>query len=213
MSQDSHNRKVTAAGVILTIAVTVGFVWAGWQWINRYKWPRRLSTKEIQANEIKAFKNLQLICQAQEKYKETDRDEDGKKSYAKFFAHLWTAVNKKSEPVLLNLIPKKVAFATVASRACNGYYFVDVRERVLSEDRRIGKLDYEKEWAIAAVPARKGTTGLLTFLADSPGEILAKNFVGEPSPYPYAPLSDGWMKVENVQQLKDFQKTIKYPKK
>jgi len=162
---------------------------------------------------VKAFKNLQLIAQAQKKYKQMDYDADGKNNYAKFFIHLWTAVNTDSEPTLIKLIPKKIAFAMGAASAIDGYYFRDLHSRELPEKNQTRKLDYEKEWAVTCAPAAYRKTGFLTFLADSSGDILAKKLRDIPSQCPYDPLSNGWTKVESMGQLKNFQKTVDYVKK
>ena len=156
MSKNPQNKKVSITGLVFTVVVTLGFIWAALQWFNRYNWPRPLSIEDIHKNEIKTFKNLQLIAQAQEKYKQADMDKDGKKNYARFFVHLWTSVDSKSEPVLIELIPKDLAFAAGPSEAVDGYYFIDLHSRALSGQVETKRLDYENEWALVSVPADSG---------------------------------------------------------
>jgi hypothetical protein len=213
MEQTPQNKKTGLTGVVFTVAVTLGFIWAAVQWYNRYNWPPPISIKDIQANEVQAFKNLQLIIRAQKEYIQTDWDRDGKKNYAKYLVHLWTSVSTESDPIPVGLIPKKLAFAMGASKAIDGYYFLDLHSFALPERGETRKPDYEKEWAITGIPADSGKTGLLTFLADSSGRILVNNTRAISSLYPYEPLSNGWTNIDTVQSLKDFQKTIEYIQK
>ena len=209
MSQNRNNAKITFTGVVVTIVVTLGFIWAVKEW-SSHDWPSKSSIKDIRANEIQAFKNLKRIALAQEKYRQTDWDKDGSKTYAKFFVHLWTSVSQESEPVPLGLIDKKLAFAMEASNASNGYFFIDLHNRsgpLVGKDQ-IEQLDYEREWAVTAVPAADRKAGFLIFIIDNSSDIFVKNHREVPSQYPYNPLSNGWTKIESIEQLKDFQKTL-----
>lgn len=208
MNTSLQNKKISVTGIIFTVIVTLGFIWATLQWFNRYDWPGQLSSKDIPANEIQTFKNLRRISQAQEKYKQIDRIGDGKKSYAKFFTHLWISVNTQSEPVTIKLIPKDIAFAMDYSLAIDGYYFINLYSRALLAKEQTRKLDYEKEWAVAGLPAVPGNTGSLIFIVDNSSDIFMKNYTEIPSHYPHDPLSNGWTKIESIEQLKDFQKTL-----
>jgi hypothetical protein len=210
MSKYPQNKKNSITGLIFTAIVTLGFIWATAQWFNRYNRPRQLNIKDIRANEIKTFKNLRLIVQAQEKYKETDWDADRKKTFAKFFVHLWTSVNTKSEPISIKLIPKDLAFAMGPSSAIDGYYFINLHSRALSAKGQTRKLNYEKEWAVAAVPAESGRTGSLIFIADNSGDIFSKKQEIIPTEFPDNLLSNGWTKIETIKQLKGFQKTVSH---
>jgi hypothetical protein len=204
MSVNLKNKQFSITGVILTILVSIGFIWAAAQWFNRYKLQPELNAKNIWGYQVKTFNNLQLIREAQEKYKAVDWDEDGKKVYAKFFVHLWTTVNRANEPILIKFIPRKLAFAMAASRAVDGYYFIDLRGRTLPKERQIRRLDYEKEWAILGVPTFSRGQDTLFFLVDNTGHILAKKQRGIPLYYPYDPISEGWSKIDSIGDLKKF---------
>jgi hypothetical protein len=208
MSEYPQNKKISITGLVFTVIVTLGFIWAAAQWLNRYNWPRQLDIKDMRANEIKAFKNLQLIVRAQEKYKKTDWDADKKKPYAKFLPHLWTSFSTQSDPILINLIPKGLALAAGPSSAIDGYYFINLRSRALPAGGQIRKLDYEKEWAAVAAPAENGKTGSLIFIADNSGNIFSKEQIIIPSGFPDEPLSNNWTKIKTIEQLKGFQKTL-----
>ena len=120
----SHSRNISITGIIFSIVVTAGFVWATVQLYTLWSGPGQLTVNDMQSNEQRAFLNLRSIAQAQKKYKETDWDGDGKKTYAKYFIHLWTSVSAAGDPVCVELIPKKLGFAIEPARAINGYYFV-----------------------------------------------------------------------------------------
>ncbi|RKY08217.1 MAG: hypothetical protein DRP66_05035 [Planctomycetota bacterium] len=201
MNTSSQNKEISVVGIIFTVIVTLGFIWAALQWLNRYNRPAQLTSEDMRANEIQAFKNLRRISQAQEKYKQTDRDGDGKKKYAKFFTHLWRCVNIQSEATTIKLIPKDIAFAVAPSFAIDGYYFINLYSRALSAKGQTRKLDYEKEWAVAAIPADPGNTGSLIFIADNSSDIFMKKYTEIPSYYPHDPHSNGWTKIESIKQL------------
>lgn len=84
MNNNPQNKKLSIIGVVFTIVVTLGFIAAAVHRFNRYTWPPKLTIKDMQANEVQAFKNLQLIAQAQQKYKKKDWDRDGKKTMQTF---------------------------------------------------------------------------------------------------------------------------------
>ncbi len=209
MTQTPKNKKINTIGIILTVDVTLAFIWAAKQWLNRYNWPTPKTFKEMQANEIKTFKNLQLIVQAQEKYRQTDWDNDGKKNYAKFHTHLWTTLNAENDPVLINLIPKELAFAAGPYRAVDDYYFLNSHTR-MKENSQILDLDYEKRWAIIAVPAAYTKKGIPIFIVDNSGRIFVQKYKTILYHYPHDPIADGWTEIQNVEQLKNFQENVRY---
>ncbi|MHC4645527.1 MAG: hypothetical protein ACYTBJ_08490 [Planctomycetota bacterium] len=208
MSKGSRRAKISVTGVIVTAVVTAGFVWAAVQWYNRDNWPPRFSPGDIRTNEIKTFENLQLIALAQERYKKGDWHADGKKTYAGFLVHLWKRTDKEKGPILVDLIPRKLAFAMGSSEAVAGYYFVDVHDLALPLRGQTRRLDYESQWAVAAVPAAHAETGFLIFLADRSGRTLVKNQRGIPSTYPHDSLAAGWTQIGSVDELRAFQKAM-----
>lgn len=213
MVERRRSKNISIPGVILTVLATLGFIWAAVQWYNRYDWPPELTTDDIKANEVQAFENLKLIAQAQEKYRERDWDGDGARTYAKFLPHLWTDVGKENEQILIELIPRALAFAMGSTEAVAGYYFEDLHSRALRERGRHRKLDYEREWAAAAVPATFWRTGFLVFLADSSGAIFARDSREVPARYPHDPTSEEWTRIDSVQQLQGLQNTVDYSRK
>jgi hypothetical protein len=198
---ETAKQKISLLGIVVTILVTAGFVWSGWQWFNRYNYPRALGAEEIKANEIKTFNNLKLIARAQLQYIQKDWDGDGKKTYAQFFIHLWSTVNAEHDPVRAGFIPKELGFAMGPSSAVNGYYFLDLRSRTKTGSNETVPLNYANEWAIAAVPALVGKTGHLTFLADSSGRIFAKKIETVPTEYPHDPAAEAWIQIKSPADL------------
>ena len=85
---DKPAKKFSLTGIIFSIIVTAGFIWAAVQLYALWNSPGQLIGQDIKSNEIRAFLNLQTISQAQKKYRETDWDGDGKKTFAKYFIHL-----------------------------------------------------------------------------------------------------------------------------
>jgi hypothetical protein len=202
-----NENKVSITGIVFTIAVTIGFIWAAAQWLHRNANPDKLTVERMQANERTAFSNLKLISQAQKKYKETDWDKDGKKTYVMYFVHLWRSVTTTGEPIKVDFIPKRLGFAMDAARAIDGYYFVDLHDRVWQGNTK--SLDYEKEWAVLAVPVSNGPGGLLNFLADQSGNIFVNSAKYVPLQYPENLAASGWKKIETIQQLIELQHNTK----
>ena len=213
MEQQERKIKITSAGIFLTIIVTAGFVWAAYQWRSRNNWQPQQFSNDMNANEQKAFTSLQLIAQAQEKYRTTDWDNDSNNTYAQFFVHLWKSVDKDNKQIDVGLIPKKLAFAMAGSRAVDGYFFVDVHKKKASEKEDAVNLDYKQEWVIAAVPVAANKTGRLIFLAKNPANFLVKEGVEAPPEYPLDHNASGWKSITNLEQLADFQDSLAGPKK
>ena len=211
MNEALQKKEFNITGIIVSIAVTAAFLWAAMQWYNRDSDQAQLPVDGMQANEVHAFANLQMISQAQKKYKETDWDGDGKKTYAKYFVHLWTSVSTKGEPIRIELIPKKLSFAMEAAKAIDGYYFIDLHDRMSPQAGGQVPMDYEKEWAVMGLSINEGQTGMLNFLADQTSSIFVNSAKYVAPQYPENPAASGWIKIEGVEQLKDFQKKIVYP--
>ena len=208
MSETVQKKEFSIAGVALTIIVTAGFVWGSVQWFNNCNRGSQSGAENVSANEIQAFENLQSIARAQAKYVPTDWDGDKKKNYAAFFVHLWMSVSSGGEQIPVKLIPEKLAFAIAPARAIDGYYFIDLHSRAAAEKEETDELDYEKEWAIAGAPAAASGKRSVIFITDVSGDVFVKNNKIPPLQYPHDPLSNGWTKIETIEQLKDFQKTL-----
>jgi hypothetical protein len=199
MNKNSTCKNFTRTGIIMTIMVTIALLWAGWQWLHRYDWPRPVTDKERHANSIKAFKNLHLIHAAQDKYIQTDWDNDGQKVYSRYMAHLWTTLTQESDPILIELIPKKLAFAMGAGRALEGYYYKDLPQRTLDAQGNTRKNDYTKEWAVAAIAATDTQTDRRVFLTDNSGKILTKYTNETPKIWPHDPPANGWKTITDME--------------
>jgi len=210
MSRTLKRKRYTFSGIIITVIATLLFLWAAVQWFSLSNWPPRLSPGNIQTNELKSYKNLQNISDAQEKYRELEWDAGAEKTYAGYFIHLWTSINRISDPVLINLIPKKLAFAMGASRAVNGYYFIDLHTLIAPATGEVEWLDHRRYWEIIGAPSTMNRSGRLIFLADQSGSIYVKDMRIHPKNYIDNPLSDGWTRIESIQDLKKFQKEIDY---
>ena len=202
MNKNSDNKNFTLTGIIMTIAVTIALVWSGSQWKNRYNWIKPITEKDRQANSIKAFKNLQLICTAQDKYIQRDWDNDGQKVYSRYLAHLWTTLSQENDPILIELIPKDLAFAMGSGGALDGYYYNDLALREVDSKGNTRKNDYTKEWAIAAIDATYERTSRRVFLADNTGKILMKYTTETPIIWPYEPIANGWETIAAIEQIK-----------
>jgi hypothetical protein len=198
-------------GILFSIVVTAGFIWATVQLYTLWKDPNQTIAQNIKVNEIQTFLNLQTISQAQKKYKEKDWDGDGKKTYAKYFIHLWTSVSLSGDSIYVGLVPGKLAFAIEPARAINGYYFVDLHDRFFPTNNETQRLDYESQWAVLATTPADGQTEKLYFLADNSGGIFVKPAKYISPQYIDDPVSNGWTKIDSIQQLRDYQKKIIYP--
>ena len=204
------NKKNNVIGIILTVIITIGFIWAIYQLSSLSKERKPLTGEEIRANEIEAYGNLKLIADAQEKYIREDWDSDGKKSYAMFYVHLWRSVSLDSEPIRVNLIAKELAFAMEISKTLKGYYYMDLRKRRI--DIKTGQeFEYTKEWAVAALPGDRGRSGVLTFIIDQTKAIYVTAKMHSQPEYPHSPGGSGWTRIDTLEDIKKFQETVAYP--
>ncbi|MCK4762424.1 MAG: DUF2950 family protein [Candidatus Aminicenantes bacterium] len=210
MNEALENKKVNVIAIILTIIISIGFAWAIWQLSGLHSKQETLARSGIQANELAAFRYLKRIAAAQEEYKDKDWDGDGRKVYAMFYVHLWKSVTAQGEPIAVGLIPKRLGFAMDNSNPLGGYYFMDLRKRVL-ENRIRRDFDYGREWGAAAIPGTRGRSGVLTFVIDQSRAIYATSTFHIEPEYPFAPERNGWTKISTIKELKDFQKKVNYP--
>ena len=204
------NKKNNITGIILTVIITIGFIWSIYRLSGLSNDRGPLSGEEIRANELGAYENLKLIAAAQEEYKQRDWDSDGKKFYAMFYVHLWRSVSLAGEPIGVNLIGKELAFAMEESKTLKGYYYMDLRKRLI-DIKAIEEFDYTKEWGLAALPGTRGRTGLLTFIIDQSNVIYATTKMHSQPEYPYDPGGSGWARIDSRADLEKFQERVSYP--
>lgn len=210
MDESPKNKKVNVTGIILTVIITIGFTWAIYRLVGLSEDKTPITAARMQANEVRAFAGLKSMAEAQEKYIQTDWDGDNKKVYAMFFVHLWTSVSLQGEPIPVNLIPRKPAFAMEDSLMVDGYYYMDLRKRRL-QGNTLREFDYEKEWAMAAVPGTAGRTGVLSFIVDQSKVIYVMPRLHSQPEYPHEPEGSGWRRIDSEAELKKFQKSLSYP--
>jgi hypothetical protein len=127
-----------------------------------------------------------------------------------FFVHLWTSVSQRGESIPVKLIPRELAFAMEDTLMVDGYYYVDLHKRRL-EGNAFREFDYEKEWAMAAVPGNAGRTGVLSFIVDQGNVIYVTPRRHSQPEYPHEPEGSGWKRIDTAAELKEFQKFVNYP--
>ncbi len=184
--------------------MTVSFAWLIWQWYYLHTASKQ-TVEEMFSKSVKAYQHIKKISEAQQKYIKKDWDGDGQKNYAKFYVHLWQSVDGQGAPINVNYISKELGFAMGPTKAIDGYYFLDVREYLTPKNAK-HSLDYTKEWMILSAPVvdvfQKPTT---FFLADHSGRIYAKKMKYLPRlEIPLNPLSDGWVKIKGVDDLRSI---------
>jgi len=223
--EKSPEKKICLVGSVFTLIITAVFLWAGYQWLQRNNFPPKLSTAQIQSNEILAFERLKQICEAQHKYILKDWDGDGQKNYAQFIAHLWQSIDSNADPVKVNLLPRKLAFAMRRPYAIDGYIYVDIHYK--GSKNKYGYMAAVKEneidpntgFAVGAFPASNKETGLLSFIITQKGDIHAKplehitygTWIGFMTcPVNFA--QEAWRQIHNIDDLKKFQRELAYTK-
>jgi hypothetical protein len=93
-----------------------------------------------------------------------------------------------------------------APRAVDGYFYVDLRWKQTGRHRK-RLLDWEREWALAALPAKHGRTGRLVMLIDQTGAVFVKDFnTRRFFLYPSHPGEFGWRRLERPAELLQLQK-------
>lgn len=223
--KQSPEKKICLVGSVFTVIISVAFLWGGYQWSQRDNFPPKLSMTQKQSNEISAFERLKQICEAQHKYILKDWDGDGHKSYAQFLAHLWQSIDSNADPVRVNLLPQKVAFAMRTPFALDGYIYVDMHYsykvlkdkdgQVLSVEE--DAIDPNTGFAVGAFPASNKETGLLTFIITQKGDIYAKtleHITYGPKigllPCPEDFVQEAWRQIHSIDDLEMFQKKLTY---
>jgi hypothetical protein len=208
--------KRTVADRVVSILIPLGLVcalaWGGRHWIAGYQWPFEPAPAEVRRAEVSAFQRLREIGDAQNRYRQADRNGDGAKTYAQFLIHLWQSVDIAGNPVRLELIDRELGFAMVREFALDGYTYESLQLRALAtgavDDRRGGvrELDSAVEWAVVARPAFPRKAGGRVFLADQTGAIWTASAAGVGRlAFPDDPAARGWIPVRSVEMLTELQ--------
>jgi hypothetical protein len=179
-------------------------------WYHHRPGDERITLAAVQKNERRAYDHLSHIGEAQREYRRLSEDFLGRKTYAAFVTHLWTAVDKSGTPVKLELIPKKVALAVGSTKAVDGYYFIDIRQRSAGQGKTERTVDLNTQWCVAALPKHSGRTGNLVFLSDQSGGVFGIPMGAFRSRYPLRPESEGWASLPAATDLKAYQARLKY---
>ncbi len=221
--EQSPEKKICLVGSIFTVIVTAVFLWEGYQWLQRNNFPPKLSTAQVQSNEILAFERLKQICEAQHKYILKDWDGDGQKNYAQFLVHLWQSIDSNADPVKVNLLPRKLAFAMRRPYAIDGYIYVDIHYSYSGSKDKYGhiaafkknEIDPNTGFVVGAFPASNKKTGLLSFIITQKGDIHAKPLdhitYGTRIGFLTCPVDfaqEDWRQIHNIDDLKKFQKEL-----
>jgi hypothetical protein len=201
------NQQVTVAGVLFTLCLATYLLWGAKGWLQRGEDPGTPSPAERRRNQVRTFENLQTISRAQAAYRRLSREKLGKTGHAVFVAHLWIGVDERGGRIPLDLIPRRLALAMGPSHAVDGYYFLDIHERFLPGADRARRIDYEREWALRAVPKDWQESGDIVFLADESGKIFARRFRRQPVRFPVRPEKDGWTPISTRAALRQLQPT------
>lgn len=192
-------RTTPGAVVILLAASFLALgVWHAYGLLTDDAAPTRSS---MAANERRIVDHLKTIQAAQNRFK--DRHPRGE--YARFTAHLWQWVDPRGNPVLLDLVPRRLAMAMGPTKAVDGYYLIEVRSRGGTDGATPSPMDYGRQWAVAAVPATFQKTGRLVFLADQTGRIFATAPPRPPTLYPRDPVAAGWRILDAGEDLLELQ--------
>jgi hypothetical protein len=140
--------------------------------------------------ESSAIGSCMSYAMAQTVYRRTDWDGDGRLTYAPRLAMLNAAPGRDGMPI--RLIDASLAAATSPNSPKQGYCF---REMQTIGGRPI---DWEKDFALCAMPEEYGLVGRFTFIVGTDGRILGKDlgraeFVAD---YPANPRAEGWRPEE-----------------
>lgn len=199
-------KKGQTTGFVFTLLISLVFIWAGYLWINRDQAFRPPSSSTIRRNEIRAFRRLAQICDAQNQYILKDWDNDGEKRYADFLVHLWTTIDENANPLSANLIPKELAFAMRRPYALDGYFYVDLRGK--NAVVRQNEINYKAEFYTGAFPVSVKKNDSLSFIINHKREIFAKRLDSiKPDStiglfaVPSNLLKEGWIRIHNEDEI------------
>jgi len=218
----SAGPKPRIQAVFLTCVITALTLGSGLAVLAPAGLRSALQSRRVSRNEQLAIRRLRTISAAQHRYRETDWDGDGRKTFALYLAHLWRTVDNKADSVPVNLVPRELAFAMRRTFALDGYFYVDIHYRktvaeatsakAFSEER----LDRSCEFAVAGFPCDYGESGRLSFLVTGDGVIMAKDLPRIPEDsdvglfaYPLDPRREGWTVVDDNESLKRLQESFR----
>ena len=201
----SGERPRRAFAIAACFLAGIFLLWSGWSLWSLRSPAGEPGGRKLCSNELAAFQRLKSIAAAQQRYRSADWDGDGHRTYAAFLAHLWTTLDANGDPVRIELLPRNLAFAMETPRALDGYFYVDLRWKQ-TERHQKRLLDWETEWAMAALPKKHGSTGRVVMLIDQSGAIFAKDFNTKRFfLYPSHPEQFGWVRLESPDDLVSMQ--------
>ena len=192
--------RCTVAGLLFSVAFAGCMLWFAGNWLSVAGWPKDGKKEPVGENEAEIFRLMGQIAKAQKEYWDRSAGILGQNQFAQFLAHLWITPDHQGRPVEMNLVPKRMALAMGRNHTLHGYFFVDVHERYGGPSEKTVKLDYSRQWAVAAVPAETPKTGFIVFLADESGKVFVKFVKNVPQKYPEEPLRSGWRAVESQEE-------------
>jgi len=202
--------------VVVVLVVSVSFVFI----LNKSGSMTWNLASAMKNRELKAYERLIQIADAQDLFREKDMDGNGKQDYCAFYIHLWTMIGPDAEPVRLNLIPKRLAFAMRRPYALDGYFYVDIHyrgPRLYGEIDDNTLIDHDNAFALGAFPADNMADGLLCFIIDQDRHIYAGEleYIEADSniglyAYPYRPTAVGWKEIKDIEGLIGMQQVLDY---
>jgi len=175
-------RKVVRVAVIMAVVAAVVA-------LNIFACRRSQRTSQ----EENAVGNLRAYAQGQEIYRRVQNlreSGEGHQPYAHPFTVMYVPVECVGCPV--QILDSAFAKATSPSTPKHGYYFVDMKT--------IGgkPIDWDKDFALCAIPAVYGRTGLRVFIVRTDGWVWGKDFgrAVEVTDYPANPAEEGWQPAD-----------------
>jgi hypothetical protein len=192
-------RRCTISGVVLTLLATAGLILACAYLLRTSRSGRRGDDHLRRLNERRTYLNLLAIADAQESYRAVDWDGNGIKIYTPFLAHLWQTVDGKGRPVKTRFISRRLAFAMDRHVAADGYYYRLLHRKGPGDRPRM--IDYQKEWAVAAMPAVPWRTGRVVFLSGAGNAVFVRPIAADSVRYPIHPEREGWTAVGSLDVL------------
>jgi hypothetical protein len=200
MADRGPSLGITVPGLLTTLLAVAFIGLGGWHAYPALVGIESPTLSVLISNEERAVDHLKGIQTAQDAFKR--RHPRGE--YARFVAHLWQWVDPRGNPMRFNLVSRQMAMAMDATKAVDGYYFVAVRSRSASDGTQI-QLNYQSQWAVAALPAAFLKTGRLVFLADQTGSIYAQAPPRPPTRYPDQPTANKWFQLASRADLRNLQ--------